>query len=309
MDWIEPLQIFVRVADMGSFTHSAESLGISKGRTSAVLSKLEAEVGARLLHRTTRSVRLTEDGRAFYERALALLADLDELQVMFDGKQRVLRGALRVDLPTEIARNIVVPALPDFIAEYPELKIELSSTDRRTDLVQEGIDCVVRVGPLEDSSLVARRIGSLRMVNAGSPGYLARYGMPQTLDDLVADGHRIVHYSPTLGSRPLGWEYAEEGGYRTLPLQGMLQVNSVQTYEAAGLAGIGLIQAAEFGLRGYIDSGALIEVLPNFRAPPLPVSLIVAHRKNMSRRVRAFMEWVEGVLHPYLENEPNAGRD
>ena len=249
MQNLEPLLIFVTVAEMGSFTRAADSLGIQKGRASAAVRKLEEDVGARLLHRTTRSVQLTEDGRAFHARARDLLAEVDDLYSMFAGDRVALRGRLRVDLPTEVARTTIVPALPDFMATYPELELEVSSTDRQVDLVQEGFDCVLRLGPIGDETLIARPLGLLRMVNAASPAYLARYGVPRSLDDLRRQEHRTVHFSTMLGARPMGWEYPDGDSYATLQLPGALHVNSAQTYEAAALAGLGLISGPT--LRGW----------------------------------------------------------
>lgn len=301
MQNLDALLIFARVAEMTSFTRAAESLGIQKGRVSLVIRELERDVGATLLHRTTRSVQLTEDGRAFYSRARDLLADVQELQSMFSSNGTPLRGRLRVDMPTELARSVVVPALPQLMAAHPELQLELSSTDRRVDLVQEGFDCVIRLGPITDESLIARPLGKLRMTNAASPSYLARHGIPHTLDDLLSQGHRMVHYTLTLGAKHAGWEYPHGNGYATLALPGAMQVNSVQTYHAAGLAGIGLIQAGYLALAHHIQSGALVEVLPDLRPEPLAASLVVAHRRNLSPRVRTFMDWIEGVLAPYFD--------
>lgn len=303
MQDLEPLLIFTRVAEMGSFTRAADSLGIRKGRASTAVRQLEDAVGVRLLHRTTRSVQLTEDGRAFHARARELLADVDDLHSMFAGERAALRGRLRVDLPTEVARTTIVPALPTFMAAYPALELEMSSTDRQVDLVQEGFDCVLRIGPIRDETLVARPLGRLRMVNAASPAYLAQHGLPGSLEDLRRQEHRTINYSRTLGARPYGWEYpdGDSGDYTTMPLPGTLHVNSVQTYEAAGLAGLGLIQAALLGVRRHLKTGALIEVLPDLRPKPLDVAFVVAHRHNLSRRVRAFMNWTADVLTPYLE--------
>ena len=220
---------------------------------------------------------------------------------MFANDQVALRGRLRVDLPSELARTTIVPALPAFMAIYPELELEVSSTDRQVDLVQEGFDCVLRLGPIGDETLIARPLGKLRMVNAASPAYLARHGVPLSLDDLRRQGHRAIHFARTLGAKPFGWEYPHGDSYARLQLQGTLHVNSVQTYEAAGVAGLGLIQAPLLGIGRYLESGALIELLPDFQHRPLDVSLVVAHRRNLSRRVRAFMKWIESVLAPYLE--------
>ncbi len=307
MQNLEPLLLFVTVADMGSFTHAADSLGIQKGRVSTAVRKLEEEFGVRLLHRTTRNVQLTEDGRMFHARARELLADVDDLHSMFAGDRAALRGRLRVDLPTEVARTTIVPALPDFMAAHPELELEVSSTDRQVDLVHEGFDCVLRLGSVGDETLVARPLGKLRVVNAASPAYLARYGIPRTVGDLKRHEHRAIHFETTLGARSYGWEYPDGDGYATLQLPGALHVNSAQTYEAAALAGLGLIQAPLLGIGRYLESGALVEVLPDFVRRSLAVSLVVAHRRNLSRRVRTFMEWIESVLAPHLEqrNEPN----
>ena len=177
----------------------------------------------------------------------------------------------------------------------------MSSTDRQVDLVQEGFDCVLRLGPIGDETLIARPLGKLRMVNAASPAYLARYGVPRSLEDLQQQKHRAIHFAPTFGAKPYGWEYPHGDSYARLQLRGALHVNSVQTYEAAGVAGLGLIQAPLLAIGRYFESGALIELLPDFQHKPLDVSLVVAHRRNLSRRVRAFMKWIENVLAPYLE--------
>lgn len=295
------LLIFVRVAQLTSFTRAAESLGIQKGRVSTAIRALEVELGATLLHRTTRSVQLTEDGRAFYSRARDLLADAQDVQTMFFNTEAPLRGKLRIDMPTELANTVIIPALPKLFEANPELELELSSTDRRVDLVREGFDCVIRIGPIVDDTLVARGLGKLRMINAASPDYLARHGTPQTLEDLHTQDHHMVHYSPTLGARLAGWEYPHASGYASLALPGAMQVNNVQTYLAAGVAGVGLIQAGYLALAPYIQRGAMVEILPNLRPGPLPASLVVAHRRNLSQRVRAFMIWIENVMGPYFD--------
>jgi DNA-binding transcriptional LysR family regulator len=180
------------------------------------------------------------------------------------------------------------------------LELEVSSTDRQVDLVQEGFDCVLRLGPIGDETLIARPLGKLRMVNAASPAYLERHGVPLSLEDLRRQGHQAVHLARTLGAKPFGWEYPDGDSYATLELPGALHVNSVQTYEAAGVAGLGLIQAPLLAIGRYFESGALVEILPDFQHRPLPVSLVVAHRRNLSRRVRAFMKWIENLLAPYI---------
>jgi DNA-binding transcriptional LysR family regulator len=300
MRTIDPgsLQVFVRVAELSSFSQAADRLGLPKARVSTAVQQLEAQLGTRLLHRTTRRVQMTQDGQAFYERCKDLLADLDELQAMFQRSVQALRGRLRVDMPTLIARDQVIPRLPEFLAAHPQLEIELSSTDRRVDLVREGFDCVLRVGPLHDSGLVARPLGELRQINCASPAYLAQHGTPHTLDDLAA--HRLIHYVPTLGARSAGWEHVRDGKPMSHAMKGVLTVNGTEAYQSACLAGLGLIQAPAAGLAPLIARGLLVEVMPAHCAPSLPVTLLYANRRNLPQRVQVFMAWLAQALAPYL---------
>lgn len=299
MHSIDAMRMFMRVAELASFTQAADSLCLPKSSVSTALQKLEAELATQLLHRTTRRVRLTADGHQFYERCRDLLADLDEVQTMFQRSDQALRGRLRVDMSSGMARHQVIPALPSFMAAHPALELELSCTDRRVDLVREGFDCVVRVGTVADSSLIARPLGALEVLNCASPGYLHAHGTPQTLEALST--HKLIHYASTFGGEVDGWEYRDkEGRYRSLPMAGALVVNSAEAYQEACLAGMGLIQAPASGLRALLRSGALVEVLPEYRAEPMPVTVLYPHRRNLSRRVRAFMDWLEETLQPFL---------
>lgn len=296
----ELLQIYTRVAELVSFTQAADSLGLPKASVSQAVQQLEAMLGTRLLLRTTRRVKITQDGQLFYERCKDLLADVDELQSMFQQGAQALRGRLRVDMPSGIARQQVLPRLDEFLAAHPQLEVELSSTDRRVDLVREGFDCVLRVGQLEDSALVARPLGKLVQLNCASPAYLAAHGTPRTLADLA--NHRLVHYVPTLGAKPVGWEYVQEGQTLRLPMAGAFTVNDTGAYAAACVAGVGLIQAPAIGMRPLIAQGLLVEVLPEWRAPAMPISLLYAHRRHLPRRVQVFMNWLAELLAPELED-------
>jgi DNA-binding transcriptional LysR family regulator len=299
MNRLDSLLIFVRVAELSSFTQAADRLGLPKARVSTAVQQLESLLGTRLLHRTTRRVQMTQDGQVFYERCKDLLADMDELQAMFQLGQHALRGRLRIDMPTLIARDQVIPRLPAFLADHPQLDIELSSTDRRVDLVREGFDCVLRVGSLVDSALVARPLGQLRQINCASPAYLAQHGTPHTLSDLAA--HRLIHYVPTLGAKSAGWEYHSDGHDRSITMPGVLTVNGTEAYQAACLAGLGLIQVPAASVMSLIEQGLLVEVLPQHRAPSMPVSLLYANRRNLPQRVQVFMAWVAQILQPYID--------
>ena len=289
---LEALKIYARVAELASFTKAAEHLGLPKARVSTSVQALEARLGTRLLQRTTRSVRMTPDGEAFYERCTVLLADLDELGSLFQQVPTDLSGRLRVDMPTGMARDLVIPQLGQFLDAHPSIDLELSSTDRQVDLVSEGFDCVVRVGVLRDSGLIARRLGRFRMVNYASPAYLKAHGTPLTLDDL--DHHHLIHYARTLGSKSPGWEYFDGTQWRFKPMRGAITVNNAQSYEAACVAGLGLVQVP-----AMVFPQGLVEVLPSFVAEPMPVSLLYAHRAA-SKRLQAWMAWLTGVLTPHL---------
>lgn len=298
MNRLEAMQIFVRVAELASFTQAADTLGLPKASISTAVKQLESLLGARLLHRTTRKVQLTQDGLAFYERSKDLLADMDELQSMFQHGEAALSGRLRVDMSSGVARNIVIPQLPAFLEAHPRLELELSSTDRRVDIVREGFDCVLRVGTLTDSTLIARSLGRFHMVNCASPAYLERYGIPQSLDDLAH--HRLIQYVSSLGAKPMGWEYFDGERYNNLAMAGAITVNNADAYQAACLAGLGLIQVPQTGVHRLIEGGQLVEVLPQYQAEPMPVSLLYANRRHLPKRVQVFMAWMTQIMQPHV---------
>ena len=299
MNQLEAMQIFVRVAELASYTRAAESLGMPKASISTAVQRLESEFGTQLLHRTTRKVQMTLDGRACYERCKDLLADMDELQTMFQHGPQSLRGRLRVDMPTGIAKTIILPQLPKFLRQHPLLEMELSSTDRKVDVIREGFDCVLRVGSLDDSTLIARPLGTYPLINCASPEYVRTHGLPRNVEDLAH--HQLIHYVGTLGGKPYGFEYHDGVTYRTIAMPGAITVNSAEAYQAACLAGLGIIQAPTVGMLPLIQQGLLVEVVPQLRAEPMPVSLLYAQRRNLSRRVQVFMSWVAEVMAPHIK--------
>jgi DNA-binding transcriptional LysR family regulator len=301
MDVFETMRIYQRVAELSSFTAAAQSLGLPKATVSSAVQQLESALGTRLLHRTTRKVQATQDGQVFYERSKDLVADVDELASLFRSEGASLRGRLRVDMPTGVARDVVVPRLPEFLREHPAIEIELSSTDRRVDLVREGFDCVLRVGPLADSSLIARPLGHYAFVNCASAAYVARYGEPRTIADLSR--HPLIHYVQVLGGRSSGFEYEdpdEPGTARYVAMKGALTVNNAESYRGACLAGLGIVQLPEPAARPYIEAGQLVDILPGHRPLPMPVSIVYANRRHLPVRVRVFMDWIEKIMAPRL---------
>ncbi|KVG54655.1 transcriptional regulator [Burkholderia territorii] len=296
MDHLHAMRIFVRVAHLGSFTKAAEQLQLPRPTVSNAVQYLEKHLGVRLLQRTTRRVALTAEGATYYERCTRLLADLDDAETLFDDAGAAPRGVIRVDLPERFALNRVIPALPDFHARYPDLRVVLSTTDRFVDLVADGIDCAVRVGALSDTSLVARRVGELAQINCASPAYLARYGMPRSPDDLP--DHVAVGYFSSRTGRELDWEYADmdSGALQTVKMRSVVAVNSSQAYLACCIAGLGLIQAPRDGLAPLLEDGSLVEVLPEWHAAPLPVSVVFPSGRHLAPRVRIFVDWLAQTL-------------
>ncbi|OJA47878.1 transcriptional regulator, partial [Burkholderia ubonensis] len=292
MDHLHAMRIFARVAHLGSFTKAAEQMQLPRPTVSNAVQYLEKHLKIRLLQRTTRRVALTAEGATYYERCARLLADLDDAETLFEDAGASPRGVIRVDLPERFALDKVIPAIPSFHARYPDLRIVMSTTDRFVDLIADGIDCAVRVGALSDTSLVARRIGELAQVNCASPAYLARHGTPRSPDDLPE--HVAVGYFSSRTGRELDWEYADmdTGEIHAVKMRSIVSVNSSQAYLACCVAGLGLIQAPRDGLDAPLADGTLVEVLPEWNAAPLPVSVVFPHGRHLAPRVRIFVDWL-----------------
>ncbi|RCI80058.1 LysR family transcriptional regulator [Brucella anthropi] len=298
MDRIELFRIFSRVVECASFTRAADTLGIPRSSVSAAVQDLEGRVGARLLHRTTRKVSPTQDGIAFYERCLRVIADVEDTENLFRQTAAQPSGKLRIDVPGRIGRLIIAPAMPEFFDRYPGIDIDLGVTDRAVNLVEDSIDCVLRVGPLSDSGLIARPIGKLPLINVASPAYLMRHGTPQTPDDL--GDHWAVNYASPSSSRVEDWEWIEDGKLRTMPLRGRVTVNSAEAYIACCLAGLGLIQIPAYDVKRHLEAGELIEVMPGQRAEAMPMTLLYPHRQHLSRRLQVFADWLEALLKRHV---------
>lgn len=299
LDRVEAMRIFSQIAELGSFTQTAQSLSLPKASVSKAMQQLESQLGTQLLFRTTRRVTLTQDGELYYQRCKDLLADLDELNSYFRQTGDQLKGRLRVDMPVRLAKNAVIPRLAEFITQHPLLELEISSTDRRVDVIAEGFDCVLRVGNLNDSSLVAKPLGQLGCINCASSAYLEHYGIPQTLDDLKQ--HRLVDYVQTLGVKSRGFEYMIDGQLNYVDMPRSITVNNSEAYNAAALAGLGIVQIPQVGLRHHIADGRLMQILPEFAIDTMPVNLLYAKRRNLSRRTRVFMDWLTEVMADYLK--------
>lgn len=300
MDKLEQYRVFIQVADMGSFIKAAHVLELPRATVSSAVQQLETGLGTRLLHRTTRHVQLTADGAILLERARRLLADASELSQLFQHRQVDVSGRLNIDVPSRIARRLIVPALPQWLAQYPDLQLALGACDRSIDLVQEGIDCAIRVGSLADSSLIARPLGRLALINCASPAYLTEHGEPRSHQDLQNGQWMVGYASPDTG-REQPWEYLQEGREHLLGLPSRVIVNNVENYIACCRQGLGLIQVPRFDVQHLLERGELVQVLHELPVAPMEISALYPDRRHRSRRLNVFIEWFAELIKPHLE--------
>jgi LysR family transcriptional regulator for bpeEF and oprC len=301
MDKVKAMQTFVRIVEANSFTRAAESLDLPRASLTATLQNLERYLGAQLLQRTTRRLSLTPEGERYYAHCCAILAAIDDAESDFLGEHAGrMQGRLRIDLPGALGRAIVLPRIGEFRQAFPALDLTISLGDRLVDLTAEGIDCALRVGDLPDSSLVARRIGLMRFVIAATPGYLARRGMPETVDAL-GQHDAIVHFSGRTG-RAFEWTLAGEeksegtGSVVRVAIDGGIAVNDAEANLLCALQGLGLAQLARYQVRTHVAQGALALVLPAMCPTPMPVSLVYPRGRIANPRLQAFASWLAGVF-------------
>ncbi|KFG96910.1 LysR family transcriptional regulator [Burkholderia paludis] len=287
---IRTMRIFTRIVEMNSFTRAAQALGISRATATRTVQELEAALGTPLLVRTTRALRATPEGDAYYRRCVSITADVDELEASIRGAARHPSGPLRVELPVSAAAAIVLPALDEFHARHPDLVLMLSEAGRAGERVGDAIDCSIRLGALPDSSLVARRLGTLERVTCASPAYLDRFGVPRTLDALAA--HRAVGGALVSGQHAAELEFVVDGGVRKVRLGSIVGVDDEQAYLACGVHGVGLVQPTRIAAQPLIDAGRLREVLPEWRPEAVAVSAVYVKRPHVSPGVRAFVDWI-----------------
>ncbi|KAB6717550.1 MULTISPECIES: LysR family transcriptional regulator [Roseobacteraceae] len=294
MDRIQQMQVFIQVVDSGNFTRAAEVLGLPRSTVSSTVQALEDRLGVQILQRTTRVVRPTQEGLQFADAARDLVDAFGQAEGQFRLRPDDISGRLRIDMPSRIARRLVIPHLQDFRARYPAVTLEISATDRMIDLVSEGIDAVVRLAVLEDSELICRKIGDVAMLTCAGAEYLAEFGVPQTPADLAK--HHLVNYALRMPALSSGWDGLKDGREITVAMQSHLCVDNAESYVAGGLHGHGLIQVPAYDVADDIAAGRLVEVLSEFRPSPVPISILYARRRHLAPRLRAFMDWLEEVL-------------
>ncbi|MCB9689383.1 MAG: LysR family transcriptional regulator [Alphaproteobacteria bacterium] len=289
MDRLAELEVFAAVAGQGSFTGAARVLQLPRSTVTARIQALEARLGVRLLHRTTRRVSLTVDGRAALRDVQRILDDLRDLHDLGAASAEP-RGRIRVDAPSAAARHVIAPALPELLARYPELEVHLGSTDRPVDVLAEGVDCVIRGGEVFDPSLVGRRLARFEVLTCAAPSYLAAHGVPASPHDL--DHHVFVAFLSPRSGRPYDPDFTIDGELVAVPARHRVACNDSDTWLTAGLAGAGLLQVPlTRHVLGHLRDGRLVPVLERWPAGELPVSVLWP-RQRLPARVRVFVDWV-----------------
>ncbi|NWB53047.1 LysR family transcriptional regulator [Pseudomonas sp. F8002] len=292
MDQVKAMKVFVRIYERSSFTLAADDLNLPRATLTHTLNQFEAWLGTRLLERSTRRVRPTLDGEAYYLRCVQLLAELEEAELAF--RSVAPKGRLRVDLHGTLAKYFVIPALPQFMARYPEIELSISEADRFVDLIAEGVDCVLRAGTLGDSALIGRRVATLRQVTCASPAYLRKYGEPKRLADLGE--HRAVNYVSRTTAKLFPFEFMVDGQVQEVTIEGALSVFGAEIYSASAVAGLGIIQCPHYRIAELIDQGVMQEILIDTPPPPMPVSVLYPQNRHMSPRVRVFVDWLAEIF-------------
>jgi DNA-binding transcriptional LysR family regulator len=288
MDRFDAMRVFTRIVERRSFTQAADDLGLPRSSVTDAVQGLEARLGVRLLQRTTRQVSPTLDGEAYYQRCVSLIADLEDAEGAIVGAKP--SGLIRVDVHGTQARHFLLPGLPRFREMYPDIRLHFSEAHQPVDLIREGFDCILRAGELADSPLIRRRLATLDRGTFASPDYLRRHGTPATPDDL--DGHEMIGLlaPDTTEIRPFAFRVGAT--VRRITLPAMMTVTGAETNVAAACLGLGLIQVPRYRVRSELASGALVEVLAGFPPSPLPVHVLYSHTRQLSPRLRVFIDWM-----------------
>ena len=316
MDQLLALRVFVRIAETGAFARAADSLAIPRPTVTKLVQDLEAHLGTKLLQRTTRRVSVTAEGAAYYERAVRLICELEDMDADAASTRVQLRGRLRVDIGSSLANLILIPALPDFRARFPDIQLDLGVSDRPVDLIADAVDCVIRGGELADTSLVARRIANLDYVTCASPVYLGARGVPSHPCELAAQpvadatsrapGHAVVAYFSSLTGRPFPLHF--QRGRDDLVVEGRTSVgvNESTAHMTALLAGLGLGQTFRFMAESHLRSGALRPLLSDWTRPRHPLHLVYPSARHLNAKLRVFSDWIADAFAPYDDRRANA---
>ncbi|MCZ4354026.1 LysR family transcriptional regulator [Roseovarius aestuarii] len=298
MDRLDAMNVFVRIVEMRSFTKVASDLGLPRSTVTDAIKALEARVGTSLLHRTTRVVRPTLDGEAYYQRCLSILSEVEDAEDAFDGS--IPKGTLRIEIHGTLARHFLLPSLPDFMRGIPGIKMHIGEGDRLVDLVREGVDCAIRVGDPVDSDMIGRKLTELEEVTCASPAYLEQFGTPRSIDEL--EGHQMVGFRSTATGSVLPLEFAENGVTRSVQLPTSITVSGADTLAHCARLGLGIIQKPRYSAAEDLASGRLIELLSDTPPAASPVSIFYPRNRYISPRLRVFIDWVVQAITEHPDN-------
>jgi LysR family transcriptional regulator, regulator for bpeEF and oprC len=294
MDQLACMRTFARVADVKSFTKAADALNLSRAVVSTQVAELERHLGARLFHRTTRRVSLTADGTEYLARCVRILAEVNAADEAVNRNRLRPQGRLRVDVPVTFGRYLLTPALPRFTERYPELSLEIQLNDRVVDMVEEQIDVVVRVGPVREPNLVARRVCHTRMLTCAAPSYLQKAGVPQEPDDLRQ--HRLIGHLSNRNRRARKWYFQRGTSRRQLALTSAVAFNASEPVISTAIAGGGIMQTSDMLVAKAIVSGQLEIVLRDWTADGAPISIVYPAALRNSPKVRVFADFAAELL-------------
>ncbi|AKJ29607.1 LysR family transcriptional regulator [Caldimonas brevitalea] len=296
MDRFDALRAFVRVVEAGSFTKAAQTLHMNKTSVTQLVQQLEARLRVKLLNRTTRRVAVTADGAAYYERVARLLADLEDADTSLSGASATPKGRLRVDVPSPLARMILVPALPAFHARYPEIQLDMGVSDRMVDLIGDNVDGVLRGGELTDTSLMARRVGDLQLGVYAAPSYLERAGTPSHPSELEDSHQRIVGFLRARSGKVAGVTMRRDGEHIDVQGRYVVAVDDGNAYLAAGLAGMGILWLPHYMAKAHVASGELVPLFDDWHMDPMPLYVAYLPNRHVSAKLRVLIDWVAELM-------------
>lgn len=299
MDQLLAIRAFTRVVEAGNFTRAADSLDMPNATLSKLIQELETHLSVRLLQRTTRRVTVTPEGEDYYQKTKRILGDLEDIDNSFSLNRNKPKGILRIDVGGSTARDVLIPALPDFMQTYPEIRIDLGVSDHQVNLIRDHVDCVIRGGVLDNSSLIARHIGDANMVTCASPAYLKQYGIPAYPEELK-NGHKLVSYISTQHSKAIPFIFLHDGIRQEIKTDYRIGINESNAHLAAGIAGLGIIQTFNYAAKSAIAEGKLVEILSAWRPSSYPFHVVYPQNRHVTQRLRVFIEWLMTTLPTFL---------
>jgi DNA-binding transcriptional LysR family regulator len=296
MDRFDSMNLLIRVVERQSFSAAASDLGIPRSSATLAIKQFEERLGVRLLHRTTRHVTPTLEGEIYYRRCKAIVAEIEDAEAALTGRE--VRGLLRIEVHGPTARTFILPELPTFLKRHPALTLHISEGDRFVDVVREGFDCVIRGGEIADSDMIVRRLGLAREATFASPVYLEAHGVPRSLEDLR--GHEMIGFASSRTGQVIPLEFTVAGEVRTMMLSCRITVTNSDTYANLARLGFGLMQAPRYRYAEDLAAGRLVEVLHEYPPSPTPISVLYPKSRQLSPRVRVFIDWLVEVVAPKL---------